>query len=73
MDTQLYLTIILLVIEVVAFAWLILDNIKSKRNQDQIIRLEKQILQLEESIMNSETKILDEISDMSKVLKDSKK
>ena len=73
MDAQLYLTIILLVIEVVAFAWLILDNIKSKKNQDQIIKLEKQILQLEKSIMESETKILDEISDLVRVLKDGKK
>ncbi len=73
MDAQLYLTIILLIIEVIAFAWLILDNVKSKKNQDQIIQLERQILQLEESIMASESKILDEISDLVKMLKEKKK
>ena len=68
MDIQLYLTILLLVIEVIAFAWLILDNVKSKKKQDQIISLEKQILKLEQSIMESEEKILQEISNVSQTL-----
>ena len=66
---QLYLTIILLVIEIIAFAWLILDNVKSKRKQEQIIKLEEQILKLEESIMNSENKILEEIRDLVALMK----
>ena len=57
MDTQITLTIILLIIELVAFAWLINDMRKSK---------EKQILQLEESIMEQEKNIIFEIKDLKK-------
>ena len=39
--TQIILTVLLLIIEVVAFAWLIIDIQKSKKKQDQIIQLEK--------------------------------
>ena len=51
LDTQIILTIILLIIEIAAFAWLIIDMNKSKKKQEKIIELEHQILQLEESIM----------------------
>ena len=60
---QLYLTILLLLIEIVAFAWLIIDVQKSKKKQDKIIELENQILQLEESIIDLERNIIDEIKD----------
>ena len=46
MDTQLLLTLILLIIELIAFAWLINDLRKSKKKQDKIIELENQILNL---------------------------
>lgn len=65
MKVQLYLTILLLLIEVVAFAWLIIDIQKSKKKQDKIIELENQILQLEESIMDLEKNIIDEIKKIS--------
>ena len=39
---QLYLTILLLLIEIVAFAWLIIDVQKSKKKQDKIIELDNQ-------------------------------
>ena len=68
MDTQLYLTIILLVVEVVAFGGLILDNVKSKKRQDEIIKLEEQILSLEETIMKSENIILEDIKDLKKMI-----
>lgn len=68
MDTQLYLTIILLVVEVVAFGWLILDNVKSKKRQDEIIKLEEQILSLEETIMKSENIILEDIKDLKRMI-----
>ena len=68
MDTQLLLTLILLVIELIAFAWLINDLNKSKKNQNKILELETQILQLEESIMLQEENIINEIKDLKKIL-----
>ena len=50
-NLQITLTILLLIIEVVAFAWLIIDIQKSKKKQDKIIVLEHQILQVEDSII----------------------
>tara|TARA_B100000965_G_scaffold10574_1_gene8203 strand:+ start:1545 stop:1784 length:240 start_codon:yes stop_codon:yes gene_type:complete len=73
MDLQLLLTIVLIFIELIAFAWLIIDIQKSKRKQDKIIELEHQILQVEHQILNLETniletenKIIDEIKDVNK-------
>ena len=60
-NLQITLTIALLIIEVVAFAWLIIDIQKSKKNQNKIIELEHQILQLEGSIMELEKTIVDKI------------
>ena len=60
-NLQITLTIILLVIEVAAFAWLIIDIQKSKRKQDKIIELEKQILQVENSIIELEENIIEKI------------
>tara|TARA_B100000900_G_scaffold239641_2_gene203691 strand:+ start:9250 stop:9471 length:222 start_codon:yes stop_codon:yes gene_type:complete len=57
-NLQIILTLVLLAIEVVAFAWLITDIQKSKKKQDQIIKLEHQILQVEESIMDLEKSII---------------
>ena len=44
-----------------AFAWLIIDIQKSKKNQNKIIELEHQILQVEGSIMDLEKTIVDKI------------
>ena len=60
-NLQVTLTVILLIIEVVAFAWLIIDIQKSKKNQDKIIELEHQILKVENSIMDLEKVIVDKI------------
>ena len=60
-DLQISLTILLLIIEVVAFAWLIIDIQKSKKKQDKIIQLENQILQLEESIIALEENIIEKV------------
>ena len=59
MDLQLLLTILLIFIELIAFAWLIIDMRKSKKKQDKIIELEHQILQVEHQILNLETNILE--------------
>lgn len=59
MDLQLLLTILLIFIELIAFAWLIIDIQKSKKKQDKIIELEHQILHIENQILNLETNILE--------------
>ena len=69
-NLQLILTILLLVIELVAFAWLIIDIQKSKKKQDKIIELEKQILKVEDSIMGLEEVILDKIDQLIRLRKD---
>ena len=63
---QIILTILLLVIEVVAFAWLIIDIQKSKKKQDKIIELEHQILQVENSIIELERTIISKIDELIK-------
>ena len=60
-NLQIILTVVLLFIEVVAFAWLIIDIQKSKKNQSKIIELEHQILNVENSIMDLEKVIVDKI------------
>ena len=69
MDTQLILTLILLVIELIAFALLINDLNKSKKKQDKIIELENQILNLEGSILEQEQNIIFEIKELKGILK----
>ena len=68
MDTQLILTLILLVIELIAFAWLINDLNKSKKKQDKIIELENQILNLEGSILEQEQNIILEIKELKGII-----
>ena len=60
-NLQIKLTVLLLLIEVIAFAWLIIDIQKSKKNQNKIIELEHQILKVEGSIMDLEKTIVDKI------------
>jgi len=60
-NLQIQLTVLLLLIEVIAFAWLIIDIQKSKKNQAKIIELEHQILQVEGSIMELEKTIVAKI------------
>ena len=66
-DLQITLTVLLLIIEVLAFAWLIIDIQKSKKKQDKIIELEKQILQVENSIIELEEKIIEKIDKLIKM------
>ena len=65
-NLQIILTILLLIIEVVAFAWLIIDIQKSKKKQDKIIELEHQILQVESSIIELEQTIISKIDELIK-------
>ena len=68
MNTQLILTLVLLFIEITAFAWLIIDLKKSKKKQDKIIELENQILNLEQSILEQEQNIILEIKGLKEIL-----
>ena len=54
----LFLTYLLIIIELAAFAWLIIDMHKSKKKQDLIIELEKQILEVEHKILDVEERII---------------
>ena len=65
-NLQITLTILLLVIEVAAFAWLIIDIQKSKKKQDKIIELEHQILQVESSIIELDQTIISKIDELIK-------
>jgi|TARA_Y100000385_G_scaffold271788_1_gene312021 CHASE3 domain sensor protein len=73
MDTQIILTIILLIIELIAFAWLINDLNKSKKKQNKIIELENQILRLEGSILEQEQNIILEIQELKTIIKHNSK
>ncbi len=68
MNIQLILTFVLLFIEIIAFAWLIIDLKKSKKKQDKIIELENQILNLEQSILEQEQNIILEIKGLKEIL-----
>jgi hypothetical protein len=68
-NTQIILTIILLIVELAAFAWLIIDIQKSKKKQDKILDLERQILEMEKSIMEIENNIILEIADLKELVK----
>ena len=68
MNTQIYLTILLLVIEIIAFAWLIKDLNNSKKKQNKIIELEKQILNLEGSILEQEQNIIYSIKELKEII-----
>ncbi len=70
MNIQLILTLVLLFIEIIAFAWLIIDLKKSKKKQDKIIELENQILNLEQSILEQEQNIILEIKGLKEILND---
>ena len=68
-NTQITLTIVLIIIELVAFAWLIIDIQKSKKKQDKILDLERQILEMVKSIMEIENNIIVEIADLKELVK----
>ena len=68
-NTQIILTIVLLIVELVAFAWLIIDIQKSKKKQDKILDLERQILEMEKSIMEIENNIITEIVDLKELVR----
>jgi hypothetical protein len=58
---QTALLILLTVIEVVAFAWLIINMKKAREQQLIIFEVEKQILKVERTILRTEKKIMKQL------------
>ena len=56
------LLISLFVIEVVAFAWLILEAKAGREKREQILQLERQILKLEKVIISMEKSIIKKLN-----------
>ena len=63
---QTTLLIALFVIEVVAFAWLILEATKSREQREKILAVENQILKLEKIIISMERTIIRKNSNKNK-------
>ena len=59
---QITLLILLFIIEVVAFAWLIIEATKSREQRETIIEVQNQILKLEKIIISMEKTIIRKIS-----------
>ena len=55
------LLISLFVIEIVAFAWLILEAKKSRAQREQILAVENQILHLEKTIISMERTLIKKV------------
>ena len=73
------LLIALFVIEIVAFAWLILEAKYSRKQRETILEVEKQILNLEKTIISMERTLIKKVNKMSnlsrreKLIKNDKK
>ena len=63
---QTTLLILLTVIEVIAFAWLIINMKKSREQQLIIFEVEKQILKVERTILRTEKKIMNQLIENNK-------
>ena len=55
------LLISLFLIEIIAFAWLIIEAKKSREQREQILAVENQILQLEKTIISMERTIIKKV------------
>ena len=56
------LLIVLVVIEIVAFAWLIIEAKISRKQRETILEVEKQILKLERTIISIEKTIIKKVN-----------
>jgi hypothetical protein len=55
------LLIVLLVVEIVAFGWLIIEAKISRKQRETILEVEKQILNLEKTIIAMERTIIEKL------------
>ena len=58
------LLIVLLVVEIVAFGWLIIEAKVSRKQRETILEVEKQILNLEKTIIAMERTIIQKVSNI---------
>jgi len=63
------LLIFLVVIEIVAFGWLILEAKISRKQRETILEVEKQILNLEKTIISMEKTIIKKVNKINKFTK----
>ena len=66
---QTILLIALFVIEVVAFAWLIIEAKVSRKQRETILEVEKQILNLEKTIISMERTIIKKVNNINNFTK----
>ena len=58
------LLIVLLVVEIVAFGWLIIEAKISRKQRETILEVEKQILNLEKTILSMEGTIIEQVGNI---------
>ena len=58
------LLIVLLVVEIVAFGWLIIEAKISRKQRETILEVEKQILNLEKTIISMERTIIEKVNNI---------
>ena len=58
------LLIVLLVVEIIAFGWLIIEAKISRKQRETILEVEKQILNLEKTIITMERTIIEQLGDI---------
>ena len=58
------LLIVLLVVEIIAFGWLIIEAKISRKQRETILEVEKQILNLEKTIIAMERTIIQKVSNI---------
>jgi len=67
------LLILLFLIEIIAFAWLILEAKSSRKQREQILAVENQILQLEKTIISMERTIIRKVDKINHLTRREKK
>ena len=63
------LLIVLLVVEILAFGWLIIEAKISRKQRETILEVEKQILNLEKTIIAMERTIIEQLGDITDLTK----
>tara|TARA_R110002051_G_scaffold84971_1_gene150280 strand:+ start:230 stop:490 length:261 start_codon:yes stop_codon:yes gene_type:complete len=58
------LLIVLLVVEIIAFGWLIIEAKISRKQRETILEVEKQILNLEKTIISMERTIIEKVNNI---------
>jgi hypothetical protein len=67
------LLIALFIVEIIAFAWLILEAKSSRKQRETILEVEKQILNLEKTIISMERTLIKKVNKINEELIKTKK